>query len=279
LGFTLVELLVVIGIIALLISILLPSLNKARQAANTVACASNMRQIGLMFRMYANENSGILPPGGYQLAPGRNWTWTDWMDKYLTGGRMPDAVKDGDYSNTAQTYCPPILQCPSDNSTPMRNITYKPIRNRNWNSFGLGSLGISTISAGPTTVDFYGKPASRKQYSSIANDTIMLMEWSDGSVINDSLPNSPMGTTGGSAKDAPAQQVKGPWENTNLPSNSPVGAISYALHPGGRFNYLIADGHVEAMTPYESAGVIKGSPDYINRMKGPTSGRWTYVKD
>jgi prepilin-type N-terminal cleavage/methylation domain-containing protein/prepilin-type processing-associated H-X9-DG protein len=63
-GFTLVELLVVIGIIALLISILLPSLSRAREQAKRVACASNVRQFCVTMLMYADANKGTFFEGG-----------------------------------------------------------------------------------------------------------------------------------------------------------------------------------------------------------------------
>lgn len=69
-GFTLVELLVVIGIIALLIGILMPVLGKARDSANRTACLSNMRQLGMAFVMYTGENKGAFPYNTSFARPG-----------------------------------------------------------------------------------------------------------------------------------------------------------------------------------------------------------------
>lgn len=76
-GFTLVELLVVIGIIAILISVLLPSLAAARESANKVKCMAQLKQIGLAYIMYANDNKGALP-GIYKY-----WSYSVGRNSYV----------------------------------------------------------------------------------------------------------------------------------------------------------------------------------------------------
>ena len=82
-GFTLVELLVVISIIAMLLAILMPSLQKAREQARKVVCTSNLRQMGLIWLLYAENNDGSLfvdPLGG-----DRPWMWWNTIIEYEKG--------------------------------------------------------------------------------------------------------------------------------------------------------------------------------------------------
>jgi prepilin-type processing-associated H-X9-DG protein len=105
-AFALVELLVVIAIIALLAALLLPVLSRAKSAAQSARCKSNLRQVGLAFAMYLQENGDKYPVESVHLVPGRlHWRAGTWMLAVL-----PSLSRGGE-----------VLFCPARAKPPVRS--------------------------------------------------------------------------------------------------------------------------------------------------------------
>lgn len=112
-AFTLVELLVVIGIIALLVSILLPALNKARKAGEAVVCLANLNQLGKASMMYVNDYKVLVPSLGTMTGE----TWDTKLAPYL-GIKLVKHPTDPNMITPAGTYIK-TLECPSDDRAPL----------------------------------------------------------------------------------------------------------------------------------------------------------------
>jgi prepilin-type N-terminal cleavage/methylation domain-containing protein/prepilin-type processing-associated H-X9-DG protein len=259
-GFTLVELLVVIGIIALLISILLPTLGRARKVANTIKCAANLRSILQGMQIYASQNNGAIPGGPHTSAryvyvdPGArspqintayaspaNYqgiiTIFDWMSpiakimavRFEEGGTDAERVRRFDQLRSNPSFNCPENQflarpfgTPSFPVGPMVSYNTALVFHLNHNPGG--GAGIVGVTIGRT--DWNPPPGYSPKLTKIGNGSRKVYIADGGRYSNaGTAPDASLAMTGSLggpfADQGPAMRFSNSWDRSRVPGNSP----------------------------------------------------------
>ncbi|MGE9296649.1 MAG: prepilin-type N-terminal cleavage/methylation domain-containing protein [Puniceicoccales bacterium] len=227
-GFTLVELLTVVAVIALLGAITLAALSSVRVRANQAVCSSNMRQLGTAILLYANEHAGAFPGSNHGTTEGGmdgtdnevSWTGTlrpyvgeDWRIAISPADPLADERLEADASSYA-----------------MSDVMTTVQRDRRGNVIQTPPKLQNLVRPSDTAVLF---PIAEEKGISASNDHIHSAEWTTwGAVISDIQPNLHRGSS------------------------------SNANKTNGTANYLFADGHVESIPAADLKAMIEAGENF-----------------
>ncbi len=217
-GFTLSELLVVIAIIAVLMSLLLPAVNKARQAADSLICMSHLRQIGIAAQIYSGDNKGSICPQWWRCGS-VNWMWHYGMFYYgyLSG---PKAMSGPPFDATSVLICPSAADSVWDD-------TQRGLVDGSWVNTGYSATSYGLNTQGPSS------GTGTCKMSRIHNSSKLVFLY-DGAGVNPVVTYRIVGRHGTRDQSRPNWQYE-----------------------TGRVNILFVDGHVDAV-PRIQCGYNRG---------------------
>ncbi len=280
-AFTLVELLLVVAIVALLISILLPALNKAKGVVNGVVCGSHLRQISLAMFTYSNDHDDRIPYAAWRAPDNINFTWDDLLGQSGYDGRF---LSQSQVARTGLRWSDPraggLYHCPEDASQrtgspngPPRSYAMNDGFQSNMNGFAYAKLDRTpkaahaygvTYNAGGTTSN--GAWSARRQQIEQPAWTIVTTEYPRN--INRTTGNSIGSILGhgvGTTQRNPGVQListhdtpEPPWHGSNT-----------------QFNYAMADGHIELLQPAATAN--PNASVYPTGGSLKVGGAWTMI--
>ena len=271
-GFTLVELLVVIAIIGVLIALLLPAVQAAREAARRTECYNNLKQIGLATHLYHDANR-VLPQGGYSIGPS-NWSWSGLILPFMEANNAYDTIDFNFGFNTttnqnAIKHFVPTYQCGS--APPLKlasccgripgdddaaETDYASIATHLSDDYGVTPL--TPLTAAGTGCMFEGSKIKLRAITDGTSHTLL---------IGERIPypdNDPWRTWAGPSYCLNAKcEVGNIWAAANTittrnginPGTFILDSDVQSAHPGGA-NFCWADGHVSFLPETIDQGTL-----------------------